>query len=228
MSREHDFEPVPGLPERLPQGERILWQGAPHWPTLARRAMHTHKIAGYFGIIAAWQLFATLNAGGAFAPALVSTAILVGVAAVPIALFAAYAWLVQRTTLYTITNRRVVLRVGVAVSITINLPFAKVERAAVKRYGNGAGEISLAVGGAQRISYLILWPHARRWRLARPEPTLRAIPEVDRVAGLLAEALEAAAEGRELTAKPAAPEAEPAAEPAPAAPDWRRVAAAAG
>jgi len=33
---EYEYEPVPGLPQRLPQGERILWQGAPDWQTLAR------------------------------------------------------------------------------------------------------------------------------------------------------------------------------------------------
>ncbi len=32
---EHEFEPIPGLPERLPAGERMLWQGRP-WRALAR------------------------------------------------------------------------------------------------------------------------------------------------------------------------------------------------
>ncbi|HBB55427.1 MAG TPA: phosphopantetheine adenylyltransferase, partial [Hyphomonadaceae bacterium] len=29
MTKEFDFEPVRGLPEALPAGEAILWQGAP-------------------------------------------------------------------------------------------------------------------------------------------------------------------------------------------------------
>ena len=32
MSKDHDdfdFEPVRGLPQVLPKGERMLWQGAP-------------------------------------------------------------------------------------------------------------------------------------------------------------------------------------------------------
>ena len=33
---EYEFEPQFGLPERLPQTERILWQGAPDAGTLAQ------------------------------------------------------------------------------------------------------------------------------------------------------------------------------------------------
>ena len=35
---EHEFEPVHGLPEKLPAGEKILWQGSPDWKTLANEA----------------------------------------------------------------------------------------------------------------------------------------------------------------------------------------------
>ena len=36
---EFDTEPVPGLPEQLPEGERLRWQGAPKWAALAVRAL---------------------------------------------------------------------------------------------------------------------------------------------------------------------------------------------
>ena len=32
---EHDSEPLKGLPEALPAGEQVLWQGAPAWRGLA-------------------------------------------------------------------------------------------------------------------------------------------------------------------------------------------------
>ena len=32
---EHEFEPQFGLPERLPDSERLLWQGSPSWRALA-------------------------------------------------------------------------------------------------------------------------------------------------------------------------------------------------
>jgi len=43
MSKGHDDfagEPVRGLPEKLPAGERILWQGMPDWhPLIGSRAI---------------------------------------------------------------------------------------------------------------------------------------------------------------------------------------------
>ena len=44
-SGEHEFEAVTGLPEPLPAGERVLWQGSPDWRALAREAFHLPAIA---------------------------------------------------------------------------------------------------------------------------------------------------------------------------------------
>ena len=35
-SAEHEFEAALGLPEPLPAGETILWQGVPSWTAMAR------------------------------------------------------------------------------------------------------------------------------------------------------------------------------------------------
>ena len=35
-SAEHEFEAALGLPEPLPAGETILWQGAPSWTAMAK------------------------------------------------------------------------------------------------------------------------------------------------------------------------------------------------
>ena len=51
MTRDHDdfdFEPVRGLPQILPKGERMLWQGAPRWQDLAVHAFHARKVIWYF------------------------------------------------------------------------------------------------------------------------------------------------------------------------------------
>ena len=52
---EHEFEAAPGLPEPLPPGERIVWQGAPDWRVLALHAYHLRQLAGYFGVMMAIQ-----------------------------------------------------------------------------------------------------------------------------------------------------------------------------
>jgi len=107
---------------------------------------------------------------------------------------AVLAWLFSRTTVYTIASRRVVLRSGVALPMTLNIPFRLVESAALRTYRDGTGGILLALAGPDRISYLHLWPNARPWRAARPEPMLRAVPDAARVAEILAQALAVAAE----------------------------------
>jgi len=192
--REHDYEPVPGLPERLPAGETILWQGAPEREALARRALHVRTIAWYFAALAAWRGL-TLAADGAAALDIAAGAgllLVLGAAAiVPLAL---YAWASARTTLYTITNRRVVIRAGVALPTTFNVPFAAIEAAGLKLHGGGVGDIALRLVPDQKIAYVFLWPHARPWRFARPEPTLRCVPDAERVAQLLGRALAAATE----------------------------------
>lgn len=180
-----------GMPGPLPAGERLLWQGAPDWRLLARRALHVRKVAAYFGLIVLWVGASAVTRG---VPGLLDLARAVGLAAIPLALMLGYAWWVGRTTVYTITDRRVVLHIGLALPVTINLPYARIEAAALNRQADGSGDIALALTGSDRLAYLILWPHARPWRLARAEPMLRALRDVEPVAILLSRALAASAD----------------------------------
>jgi hypothetical protein len=203
---EHELEPVHGLPEPLPPGERILWQGTPAWRTLARRAFHTRKLALYFGVLLALRAGFVLSDGGTAVDAVIAVLWLLPAVAIALGTLTLMAWLIGRTTVYTITNARVVMRIGVVLSITLNLPFRTIQSAGLRTYPDGTGDLPLTIGTADRIAYAHLWPHARPWRYARTEPMLRSIPDAARVAGVLSSALAA------LT-----PEARPvsAAEPAP-------------
>ena len=194
--------PPRGLPEQLPPGERRLWQGAPGWRALARRAFHVRGLAAYFGVLLAWSAMSSLADGTPAAEAALFTALMVPVALVPILLLTLYAWLVGRSTTYTLTNRRVVIRLGLALPMTINLPFSQVEAASMRLNGDGSGDVCLRLHASNRIAYLVLWPHARPWRLARSEPMLRAVPDAVRVGELLAEAL---ADSLAASSKPVKP-----------------------
>jgi hypothetical protein len=191
MSDDHDFEPVRGLPQQLPSGEQVLWQGEPSWKGLALRAFHVRKVAIYFGILLAWRIATALSAGLAplaFLKALAPLC-LVGGAAV-LALLGLAFW-TGRTSIYTITNRRIALRIGIALSITVNVPFRKIDSAALRRYKDGTGDLPVRLLGADHIAYVPLWPHVRPWRFAKPDPMLRAVPDAERVAQILSAALEA-------------------------------------
>ena len=186
---EHETEPVRGLPERLPAGEAILWQGAPRWGALARRAFHVRKIAFYFALLLAWLVYADIHDGIAVASTLRSSLWVAGGAAVAIGLLCGLAWLMARSTVYTITTRRVVIRFGVAFPMAFNLPFRRIRTAGLRTYPDGTGDIPLALVEGDRLAYLVLWPHARPWRFAPSEPMLRTIPDAAGVAALLAQAL---------------------------------------
>jgi hypothetical protein len=188
---EHDGEPIPGLPAMLPEGESILWQGAPRWGGIARRALHLRGLALYFALIGVLRGTAMAAEGASTTEAVLGGLLMLLVGAVPIALLALFAVLAARTSLYTITNRRVVMRVGVALPMTINLPFALVQNAGVVKHGDGTGDISLALMAPHRVAWIAVWPHTKSFRLARPEPTLRALADADQVAQILARALAA-------------------------------------
>ena len=180
MSAEYDLEPIRGLPGDLPEGEHILWQGAPSWKRLARDAFKTRWVAGYFAVLLLWAAVDG-NASG-FAMTL-----LVGAAGV--ALLHVLAWLAARATVYTITNRRVVFRFGIALPKCVNLPMTAIAGAGLKHNADGTGDIPLALCGAHRLGYVQFWPHARPWKVAAPEPMMRALPDVASVAALLSDAL---------------------------------------
>lgn len=186
---EFDHEPVRGLPERLPAGEHILWQGAPRFAALARRAFHVRKLAFYCGLLLAWRVAAGVSDGETLGAIAVSAVWVVPFALVAVGLPLLLAWLYARTTVYTITNRRVVMRFGVALPMSLNLPFRLIGAAGVRSYADGSGDVTLTLTGPDRIAYLHLWPNARPWRIARPEPMLRCIPAAAQVADVLADAL---------------------------------------
>jgi hypothetical protein len=173
---EYDSEPVPGLPAVLPGDEHILWQGVPDWKRLTGSALHVRLTAAYFAVLAGWAAM-TGDVGSAIVLALLGVVV--------IGLFAAFAWGVQRTTIYTLTNKRLVLRVGVALNTCINLPLGEIESANLKMIGGGHGNIVLSLKGLPRIGYFMLWPHARSLRMMRPQPMLRAIPDAQGVARTL-------------------------------------------
>ena len=188
---EYDDEPVPGLPERLPPGEFMVWQGSPDWKRLAIEALHVRKVAIYFGLLIAWKLVSTLADGDGIAAALSAAAPIVIAAGLGIGLLALLAYASARSALYTITNHRVVMRFGAALPMTINLPFDQIESASATLDEMGRGSIALKLKAPNRIAYMILWPHARPWRLKQVEPMLRALPDADKASATLAEQLKA-------------------------------------
>lgn len=184
-----EHEPIEGLPETLPPGEDIIWQGKPSWANLARYTFRVPLVAGYFSFFAVLRGVLALADGASAWGAIASAALVLPLALVCLGILLAMAWAHARTTIYTITNRRVAMRFGIAIPMIVNLPFKALISAEFKERKNGEGDIPLRLGGGVGPSYLHLWPHVRPWRISRPEPMLRGIPNVGEVAQRLARAL---------------------------------------
>lgn len=200
---EHEYEPVPGLPGALPEGERIVWQGRPASQPFARHVMKTRLLAGYFGVLIVWAVAAAVHDGRMAGSILFSVAVLGLLGALLTGLCELYAWGVRRTTLYTITNRRIVMRIGVALSMTLNIPFRQVAAVSRMDYADGAGTLSFRLKEGQQFAWLVLWPHARPWHVARPEPSLRCVGDVEAATRALMAHLPEPATGTSAEPRPA-------------------------
>ncbi len=188
------YLPAPaGLPEHLPPAERMLWQGRPDWRAFARSVFHIRGLTLYVSAVVVWCAISLGMDQGWTADTALSVARYAAVAAAPVLFLLAYAWLIARSTTYTITTHRVVMKQGSVVPMSINLPYTRIETASLSTKVDGFGDISLLLSGKDRLAYFMLWPHARPWRMARSEPSLRAIPEVAKVGQILARALAASA-----------------------------------
>ncbi len=188
LAQEHEFEPVRGLPEALPAGEQLLWQGSPDWKRLAQRAFHVRKLVVYFAALIALRLAVLLGGTPTSREIVLSMAWMLVLAATAIGLLSFVAWLSARATVYSITNRRVVMRIGIVLTLTFNIPFKRISGAGLHLEADGTGDLPLALADGERIAWLHLWPHARPWRLAQPEPMLRSVPHAAEVARVLSDA----------------------------------------
>lgn len=182
------------LPEDIPPGERILWYGRPNWIALFRGAYRADLVAGYFLVLAAWNALDASSVGAS--AALVAAARACGIGVAALALLALLAWASARTALFVITSRRVVMKIGVALQVFYNLPFSQIRNAALRVENDGTGEVTLQLSEGKRIGYLHLWPFARPFHFADPEPALRGLSQAQQVGDILGRALIAAAKER--------------------------------
>lgn len=188
---EYEHEPIRGLPEELPEGEYIVWQGSPEWGALAKRVFRIRGVALYFLLLLAWYASVQLSQAAGLGAVMTAMTWPLALGATALGILALLAWAYAQTTIYTLTNRRIVLRFGVAIQMMINLPLERVESADLARYGDDMGDICLTLAPGERISYIALWPNARPWHFSPVKPSLRGLHNPTLVASLLADVVSA-------------------------------------
>jgi hypothetical protein len=209
MSHDHDdfaFEKIPGLPADLPKGEQLLWQGSPDWKSQALNTYHVRAVMLYFAALLLWRIGAGLGAGHDPATVAISCLWLLGLGTIATVLLGTLGYVSARTTIYSITSARVLLRHGIAVPLTVNIPFTLIESADLRMRRDGTGDIALRLRADQRLGYLVTWPHLRPSRITRPQPSFRSLSEAAVAAQVLAEAVQsvAGATVQRMGAKPVA------------------------
>ena len=181
--------------------EDVLWRGKPEPFRHAASAFHTPSIAIYFAL---FSVLAYFNDGIASAV----TVAIMGTAGVLI--LTGIGFYSARNSAYVLTSHRLLILTGMAVEKRISIPLKHIGAANLKQRSMGHGDIALELKVKHRLGYLLLWPHARSFRFFRPQPLMRAVPEVDKIAAILADACAAYApidralsEVKESSAEPA-------------------------
>ena len=188
LGHEYEFEPQFGLPERLPSDEFIVWQGSPDAGALASAAFHLKKLAIYFMVLVGACAWPALESGAGVMAVIQAIKWIAPIALIGLASVWMLSYVTARTTVYTLTNKRVVMRLGIVLTVSFNLPLKQIASADVRLLDGGCGDITLALEGSDRIAWVHLWPSVRPWRINKPEPTLRAIPNVQEVSVKLRDA----------------------------------------
>lgn len=173
-----------GDPMGIPAAsERVLWKGRPSLPILARTAFHLHSFAFYFAAL----ILAALAFGN-----VPSAMFLAGIGVFGAIVLWAMAWQSARTSLYILTDQRLILRIGMAVEARINIPLKHITAADLNLRGKkGHGDIAVKLGGERLLGYALLWPHVRPLQINHPQPMLRGVPDAENLAAMLAEACNA-------------------------------------
>jgi hypothetical protein len=184
---------IKGVPHPLPAGEHLLWEGAPDARAMAVHVFHRRLVAAYFGAMLLWWAVATTEP--VTSPVFVSgLALRVLLTLVVLGIAEGLARASARTSWYAITNRRVVLRLGVVLPMSINIPFSIIDGARIGTFGDGTGQLVLTLGKAHRLAYIALWPHCQVFRFTHPEPVLRGLRDPKAISALLVNAVAAAGE----------------------------------
>ena len=175
------------LSENLPNGEQLIWQGQPERHALATRAMYLKYIAFYLVVLIAARTGYLIMNGE---PVATWSGMLIWqmlASALIMSLIVGLAAVYSRTTRYSLTNERLIIKTGAAITIHINLPLQQIIAADLREYSDGTGDITLQVSRAEKLYWLLIWPNVRSWWIRPLRPVLRGLKDAQAVAHLLVE-----------------------------------------
>jgi hypothetical protein len=188
--QEYEYEPIKGLPEELPEGEYVVWQGSPAWQALAVRVFHTRKLAIYFALLISAHLIYQVMNGAVMSDIALSVSWQLLLSATALGLMAGAAKWYAKKAVFTFTNRRLVLRSGVALPMMVQVPWDSVASAGLHVCDDGTGDILITPKNDRKFYYMLIWPFVRPWHFGHVQPLLRGIIDPEVVAKRLAEVID--------------------------------------
>ena len=184
MEYKTKFEAPKNILDAIPNGESILWKGRPSlwgfswnlfglkWITLYLSMLSIVSVARFFAsdfYTAFYVDFLPFFLSGIFA-----SIILIGLAATQ-----------TYSTVYIITENRVIIKTGAALSFLISMPFKMIKEVNLQKRGASIGTISFELLSEKRVPYISCWPSVRPWKFKRTQPAFSCIGSVDEVATIL-------------------------------------------
>jgi len=183
---EYEDEPVEGLPDFLPEGETMVWQGRPTVAAMARRVFFIPHLALYFGLLIAGHTVYRLMEGVSAAQVMGTFVWQAGLAVTVLVLLAWLARSYAASVMYTLTSERLVIRSGVALPMMVNIPIEQITAADMRVYRDGTGDIVLTPIADRKLHWVLLWPNVSAWYSRPIRPLLRGLAEPHRAADAFA------------------------------------------
>lgn len=181
------------LPEEvrrsIPSGEEIHWYGRPDWKSLGYCCYGIKYLIIYL-LLSVLYTFVKMPVEFSLA-AFVNHYIpymLSGTVAGIILFILAFAS--AKHTCYVITDKRIVIRTGIALVFLLNLPFKNILSIDRQRLKNTRGNLAFTIQSKKRIPYFSCWPSVRGGSVLNPVPAFRSIldvQEIERLVGIMAE-----------------------------------------
>ena len=184
MEYKTKFEAPKNVLDAIPDGESILWKGKPSLWGFSWHLFGLKWITVYLCILLIVSIarFSATDFQTAFfidflpffLSGIFASFILFGLAAVQ-----------TFGTVYIITENRVIIKTGAALSFLISMPFKKIKGVDLQKRPGSIGTISFELFSEKRVPYISCWPSVRPWKFKKTQPALSCIGSVDEVATIL-------------------------------------------
>ena len=184
MEYKTKFEVHKNILDAIPEGESILWQGKPSFWGFSWYFFGL-KLLAFYLIILSVVFAARLTVTDFFTAFVVDFLPFLLSGILTSCILMALAKIQSQSSVYIITENRVIIKSGAALSFLISMPFKKIKAVNLQKRKGSLGTISFELNSGKRVPYISCWPSVRPWRFKKTEPAFSCIENVDEVATIL-------------------------------------------